>query len=248
MYADGKELKTVNLPASARNSANPQVHPPTPDEFHQMFAALGQRYHEIIVILLSSHLSGAVASAQEAVESGRGPAIVHIIDSQTSAVGLGFLVQIAAQAAQNGETGARINRFVRGIIPRIYSIFCVQSLTYLYRSGHLDPAQAIVGEMLGVTPFYILENGRLVPIQKARNARHLVDILHEFIAEFTDLKHIALVQGVPPFEQEARNLKDRLDADFPRATFSEHMLGTALAMILGPHSFGVFAMESCSEF
>jgi DegV family protein with EDD domain len=248
MYLDGKDLKTANLPVSAQNSANPQVLPPTPDEFRQAFISLGQKYHEIIVILLSSHLSPAAASAQEAVEIGKGPAIVHIIDSQTTAVGLGLLVQLAARAAQNGEAGPKINRLVRGIIPRIYTVFCVQSLTYLYRSGHLDPAQAIVGEMLGIIPFFIMENGHLVPIQKVRNSRHLVDILHEFIAEFSDLKHIALVQGIPPFEQEARNLKDRLDGDFPGATFSEHTLGTALATILGPRSLGVFAMESCSEF
>jgi fatty acid-binding protein DegV len=137
---------------------------------------------------------------------------------------------------------------VRGIIPRIYTVFCTQSLTYLYRSGHLDPAQAIIGEMLGVMPFFILENGRLVPIQKVRNPRHLVDILHEFIAEFENLKHIALVQGVPPFEQEVRNLKERLNGDYPSASYSEHTLGAALATILGPRSLGVFAMENCPEF
>jgi DegV family protein with EDD domain len=247
-YTDGKELKTANLPASAGKNAHPQALGPTPEEFRQAFATLGQKYHEIIAILISSHLSQAVASAQEAIETGQGPASVHLIDSQTTAVGLGLLVQVAARAAQNGETGARINRLIRGIIPRIYSVFCVQNLTYLYCSGHLDPAQAIVGEMLGVTPFFVLENGRLVPVQKVRNSRHLVDILHEFIAEFSDLKHIAVVQGVPPFEQEVRNLKDRLDGNFPRVTFSEHTLGTALAAILGPRSLGVFAMESCPDF
>lgn len=248
IYTDGKDLRTVNLPASARNHIHPQVLAPTPEEFHQAFVALGQKYHEIVVLLTSSHLSPATASAQQAVAMGKGPAIVHIIDSQTTAVGLGLLVQAAASAAQNGDPGSRINRMVRGIIPRIYTVFCVQSLTYLYRSGHLDPAQAIVGEMLGVTPFFLLENGRLVPIQKVRNSRHLVDILHEFIAEFNDLKHIAIVQGVPPFEQEARNLKERLNGDFPSATFSEHTLGVALAAILGPRSLGVFAMESCLEY
>jgi DegV family protein with EDD domain len=248
LYTDGKDLRTVNLPPSARNHTHPPAIAPTPEEFQLVFASLGQKYHEIVVMLTSSHLSPAVAAAHKAVELGKGPAIVHIIDSQTTAVGLGLLVQVAAHAALSGDPGSRINRMVRGITPRIYSVFCVQSLTYLYRSGHLDPAQAIVGEMLGVTPFFLLENGRLVPIQKVRNSRHLVDILHEFIAEFNDLKHIAIVQGVPPFEQEARNLKERLNGDFPTATFSEHTLGAALAAILGPRSLGVFAMESCLEY
>jgi fatty acid-binding protein DegV len=85
----------------------------------------------------------------------------------------------------------------------------------------------------------------LVLIQKVRNSRHLVDILHEFISEFSHLKHIAIVQGIPPFEQEAHNLRDRLNGNFPAASFSEHTLGTALATILGPKSLGVVAMEYC---
>ncbi len=247
IYTDGKDLRASNLPASSRNSFKLQALAPTPEEFQQVFALLGQKYHEIVAILISSHLSPAVANAQEAAITGKGSALIHVIDSQTTAVGLGLLVQVAARAAQNGDTGVRINRLVRGILPRIYSVFCIHNLTYLNRSGHLDPAQAFVGEMLGIMPFYILENGRLVPIQKVRNPRHLVDILHEFISEFSDLKHIALVQGIPPFEQEVRNLKDRLNGNYPAASFSEHTLGAALAAILGPRSLGLFTMESCPE-
>lgn len=244
-YTDGKDLKAANLPASTRINSNPQVLPPTSDEFRQTFVSLARKYNEIITILISAHLNPAISYAQEAAATVRGPASIHIIDSQTTAVGLGLLVQAAAEAAQNGATSIRISRLIRGLIPRVYTVFCVQSLTYLYHSGHIDPAQAIVGEMLGVTPFFILENGRLVPIQKVRSPRHLVDILHEFIAEFGNLKHIAIVQGVPPFEQEARNLKERINGDFPCTSFSEHTMGAALATILGPRSLGVVAMENC---
>jgi DegV family protein with EDD domain len=247
LYTDGKDIKAANLPVSARNLSKPQALPPTPEEFRQTISSLGRKYHEIIVLLVSSHLCPVVESALEAAEALRGIASIHIIDSQTTAVGLGLLVQSAAEAAFRGDTSLQINRLVRGMLPRIYTVFCLQSLTYLYHSGHLDPAQAIVGEMLGVTPFFILENGRLVPIQKVRNSRHLVDMLHEFIAEFANLKHIALVQGVPPFDQEARNLKERINGDFPTATFSEHTLGAALATILGPRCLGVVAMEHCTD-
>jgi DegV family protein with EDD domain len=247
LYTDGKDIRAGSLPASARNQPYPQVLPPTPEEFHQAFLSLGKRYNEIIAILISSQLSPTLETAQAAFDLGRGPAAVHLIDSQTTAVGLGLLVQTAAEAAANGATSSHITRMVRSLIPRIYTVFCVQSLTYLYHSGHLDPAQAMVGEMLGVMPFFIIENGRLVPIQKIRNPRHLVDILHEFISEFANLRHVAIIQGVPPFEQEARNLKERINGDFPNTTFSEHAITAALATILGPRSLGVVAMESCLD-
>jgi fatty acid-binding protein DegV len=116
---------------------------------------------------------------------------------------------------------------VRGLIPHVYTIFCNQSLSYLQLSGQLDPAQALVGEMLGITPFFILENGRLTPVQKARSTRHLVDTFHEFITEFIHLKHIALLQGLPPFINEARALHERIQENFPTTPFSEHILGAS---------------------
>lgn len=244
VHTDGKDIRAANLPPSAAKAPIPLALPPTVEEFQQVFSHLGTRYNEIVTILLSSQLSDTYRTALEAAETVKGPASIHIIDSQTTAVGLGVVVQKAAQEAARGENSAWINRLVRGLLPRIYTVFCLQSLTYLIQSGYLDPAQAIVGEMLGIIPFFILENGRLAQIQKVRNQRHLVDLLHEFASEFGDLKHIAVVQGIPVMETEARNLRDRINGDFPSATYSEHNIGAALATILGPRSFGMVAVEN----
>jgi DegV family protein with EDD domain len=246
-YTDGKDIRTANLPDSARQLDSPKALPPTVEEFTEVFSNLGRKYSDIVTILVSSHLNPVVPTAVEAASIAGGPARVHIIDSQTTAVGLGLLVQAAARAAQNGADSVEITRLVRGMVSKIYTVFCVQSLSYLYKSGHLDPAQAIVGEMLNVMPFLMLENGRLVPIQKVRSPRHLVDILHEFIMEFSDLKHVAIIQGVPPFEQEARNLRDRINSEDASPSFSEHTLGAALATILGPRSLGVVVWEKAVE-
>jgi fatty acid-binding protein DegV len=117
-------------------------------------------------------------------------------------------------------------------------------LSHLYRSGLLDPAQAIVGEMLGVIPFFTLENGRLVHTQKIRSPRHLVDIMFEFVAEFENLKYLALLQGITSYEQESRNLRDRISQNVRTTPLCEHSLSLALATILGPHSIGLVAMEN----
>jgi DegV family protein with EDD domain len=243
LYTDAKDIRTANLPTSIRQPDGPKALPPTVEEFQEVFSNLAQKYKEIVTIVVSSHLNPVVSTAQEAALAAEGPARIHVIDSQTTAVGLGLLVQAAANAARRGSNGVEITRLVRGMVSKIYTVFCVQSLSYLYKSGHLDPAQAIVGEMLNVMPFLILENGRLVPIQKVRSSRHLVDILHEFIMEFGNLEHIAIIQGVPPFEQEARNLRDRINAEDTSPSFSEHTLGAALASILGPRSLGIVVWE-----
>ncbi len=86
------------------------------------------------------------------------------------------------------------------MLPRVYTIFCIPSLTYLRHNGFLGQAQSIIGEHLKMLPIYVVEAGELTPTQKARNHRHLVDLLHEFITEFDTLDHLGLIQGVPPFD------------------------------------------------
>lgn len=227
----------------------PVVHPLSVNLFREKFLQLAVDYQDIVVILLSSHLNTSLNNAREAVTNLKSPAPIHIIDSQTTATGLGLLVQAALQACVSGLNGVEVHRIVRGLVRQIYAIFCLPDLKYLHNSGFLDPAQAIVGEMLNITPFYILESGNLTPVLKARSSRHMVDILQEFIAEFEYLKLINLIYGLPAFENECRNLKDRISQYFPHVAFSEHRVGTALASILGPNCLGVVTLdEGLGEF
>jgi DegV family protein with EDD domain len=243
LYSDNREIKINQLPLSARDGLEPQVRPPDPFQFGQIMTEVGQNCDEIVAILLSSHLNPAIYSAQEAAASGYCPVTVHVVDSQTTGAGLGLLVQAAAEAASLEAPAVEIKQLLHGLIPHVYTIFCMQSLTYLAHSVQIDLAQALVGEMLGVIPILVLENGRLMPMKKARTSRHLVDIFHEFLSEFGQLRHVALTQGMPPFTHEARALRERISADYPNTPYTEHTFGAALATILGPRSMGLVAME-----
>jgi DegV family protein with EDD domain len=238
---DSKDLSLYN---SSSGTSLPITIPPSIEAFQAAFSSLGMKYKEIVVILLSSHLSQANFNAHQAAQTSKSPANIIIIDSLNTAIGLGLLVQAAAEYAHRGYTGIEINRLVRGMINHIYSVFCLPDLSHLYRSDQIDPAQAIVGEMLGVIPFFTLENGRLVHTQKIRSPRHLVDILYEFVAEFENLKYLALLQGITTYEQESRNLRDRISQNVRTTPLCEHGLSLALATTLGPHSIGLVAMEN----
>jgi DegV family protein with EDD domain len=230
--------------SSSQPVCPPLTIPPSIDAFRKAYVSLGRKYKEIVVILLSSHLSQAVANAQAAIQICKTPANIFIIDSLNTAIGLGLLVQAAAEFTRRGYTGLDINRLIRRMVNHIYSVFCLPDLSHLYRAGLIDPAQAIVGEMLGVIPFFTLENGRLVHTQKIRSPRHLVDIMYEFVAEFENLKYLALIQGISSFEQESRNLHDRISQNIRLTPLCEHNLSLALATILGPHCIGLVAMEN----
>ena len=241
LLSDGKDISIYNT----FNHHNPPTDlPPSVETFKATFNSLGMMYKEIVVILLSSHLSQAIANAQLAIQSSKPPANIFIIDSLNTAIGLGLLVQAASELAHRGCSGLEINHQVRGMVNHIYSVFCLPDLLHLYRAGLIDPAQAVVGEMLGVIPFFTLENGKLVHTQKIRSPRHLVDIMYEFVAEFDNLRYLALIQGIASFEQESRNLRERISQNVRTTQLCEHTLSLSLATILGPHCIGLVAMEN----
>lgn len=93
-------------------------------------------------------------------------------------------------------------------------------------------------------PIYVLEEGELIPTQKARNYRHLIDLLQEFVTEFEILDHIGLIQGVPAFENETRTLRERLAPDYAELSISEHIISPELSLMIGPHSLGMFILQS----
>ena len=238
------ELKVEDLPATIRGKEVPSIVAPTVEEFRQTYLSLGKTYNEIVVLPISSHLSSTLLNAQVAAAQIQGRLAVQIIDSQTTSVGLGYLAQLAAEAAARQASLSEIEHLVRGQIPHIYSIFCIPGLTYIFRAGFIDYAQAMVGEMLNLFPIFTLEDGHLTPLEKVRNLRHLTDYLQEFLDEFTDLSQISVIQPVPALAHEGKSLREHATMSFPKASFNETPINLPLASLFGPRSLSVFAIET----
>ena len=236
-------LKTDELPASARNDLNPALQIPTSEQLRLKYLELSSQYNEIVVMLHSSHLSEAALNAQEAADAVRGRVSVQVIDTLTISVGLGYLIEAAAEAASSNAPSTEIERLMRGLIPHIYSVFCIPGLTYLYYAGHLGKAQALVGEMLNILPIFSLEEGRLTPVEKMRNSRHLIDFLQEFMDEFSDLDQISIVQSIPPMTHEIKTLREHIAINFTHTPVSEHTINLPAATLFGPRTLSVFVVE-----
>ncbi|MDA1329709.1 MAG: DegV family EDD domain-containing protein [Chloroflexi bacterium] len=240
---DGHELKAADLPESIHQTSAPELQTPSSSDIGEAIRALGGRCSGVLAILHSAQFSHAYGHTIEAAEELQGNVPIRVIDSHTTSLGLGMLVEIAADAAKQGQPLNDIELHIRSLLPRIYSLLCIPGLSYLQRRGYLNSAQSRVGEYLGMLPIFTLDNGELLPGEKARNTRHLVELLHEFLAEFSDLDHVAIMQGAPPFDQETRALRERLAEDHKTTPVSEQIIGAPLASQIGPRSLGIFALQ-----
>jgi DegV family protein with EDD domain len=243
LYDEGQELKSSDLPQSASEELHPRLVAPSVEKFVEMFSSLGQQYPDIIAILCSANLTHAYENALKAQKSVQGRVKVTLIDSQTTSVGLGLLVQSAAEAAAQGKTAFDIERSVRSMVPHTYMMVCTPGLSYLHYAGIVDQGQAFVGEMLGLMPIFTLEEGQISAVEKVRNTRSLVDFMQEFILEFDQLIHIAFINSVPGLPHEARLMREHVQTSFPQTPFSEHSINLPLAALIGPRSIGLVVVE-----
>jgi DegV family protein with EDD domain len=241
--AETTDQRINRLPASSRMGIYPRLKTPGVEDLKQLYLSLSHSFNEIIAIFLSSRLNPLVINAQQAATQMKGRIAVQVIDSQSTSAGLGYLVQVAAEVASKGGNSVEIERLIRGLVPHIYSIFCIPGLTYLYANGFLDYAQAVVGEMLNLLPVFTLEEGHLTSLEKPRNLRGLTDFFQEFLDEFSDVYHIAFIQSVPAMNHESRIIRDFAQNNYPGTPYSEHTINLPLAALLSPRSLGVFVIE-----
>lgn len=244
VYPPNDSSLTSMLTVSVRGPQQPAILLPGIADFERVFRSLGRAFDEIIVLLFSENMNEAVANAKIAAARSHAPASIHILDSQAIDLGLGVMVQKAAGLASRGAPASQIKQELLGYIPHVYTVFGIRGLSYLEHAGQLHPAQALVGEMLGMLPVLALEHGHLTAVHKARSGRNLVDILYEYINEITHLEYIALLQSTTHFSSEARSLKDRLQSEHPQVRISEHLLNPVTAALIGPASLGLIAVEA----
>ena len=240
-------LKPGKLPKFASSGKiNSVINAPSPQYIYDLFLNLGKSYETIFGVFMSSHLNPLVNLAEEAASNLRGSIDIQIIDSGTTSLGLGFLVQKVAEQIRVGLSLNEINGYLRIMIPKVYSIMCIPGLSYLHNNHFLDLGQAIIGELLGIFPLYSIEEGKLSPFGKARNLRNTVDYFVEFVEEFEKITDIALLQTAPPNSLLSQMLREQIIGLNPNLVLSEIPINLTLASLFGPKTSGVFVLDSIS--
>ncbi|OUC08497.1 hypothetical protein RY27_08620 [Litorilinea aerophila] len=228
--------------AQARGSNRlPDVHPADVNTILDVYQRLGRESEQIVSLHMSSALSGMWQQARRAAEMLKGRYSIRVIDSLSTSFGLGLLVEQAARAAEAGASIHEIARVVNGAIPHLYVTIFAESLHFLERSARLGPSQSVLGTMLGIKAMLMMEEGRLIPLEKVQTREEVVDKLYEFVAEFAHVERVGVLQHNYEAPQEA--LLERLQELLPKVTISRLTYPPSLASYLGPNMIGVIVYE-----
>lgn len=223
--------------------ASPRIVSPSVADFRQVYAELSQDTDSILSIHVSGRLSETCRIASLATEFLLGRCQTVIVDSLTSSLGLGILATAAAQAGAEGQSLEKVVHLMRAMIPRIYGVFFTEDLEYLERAGRIGRAQSLLGSMLGIKPFLIIEEGEIIPMEKVTTRERVIDKLVEFVGEFASVEQLGVVQSGGETMEETRSLLERLHLLFPGKEFPVVLYDPVLAHHIGPNNIGLIIYE-----
>lgn len=145
-------------------------------------AALDEGADGVVSVHLSRLLSGTWEAARFAAAEVD-PERVRVVDSRSTAMGLGFAVLAAARGAGAGADLSTVESLAARSAARTTTVFSVQTLEYLRRGGRIGTAAAVLGTALSIKPLLRVREGRIAAVEKTRTTSRAMDRLVEISLE-----------------------------------------------------------------
>jgi len=142
---------------------------PAPEAFADVYERLAAEGHRAIVsVHLSRQVSGTCESAQLAAR--RVPVPVRVVDTGLVGIGTGLAARAAARAAADGADADEVAQTAVDHAEATTSLIYVDTLEHLRRGGRVGNAAALMGSALAVKLLLVIEDGRIVPLEKVRTS------------------------------------------------------------------------------
>ena len=242
--AEGSEVTPAQVAAALAAWVPVSTSRPTPAEFATVYReALEGGADGVVSLHLSRELSGTWDSARlAAAEVGAGS--IRVVDSRSAAMGLGFAVLAAAEAAAKGGSREEVYAAAVGTAERTTTLFYVDTLEHLRRGGRIGAAQALLGTALSVKPILHVREGRIVPLEKVRTVSKGIARLEALaLAAAGDGPADVAVHHLAAAERAAL-LAERLRGRLPRVRrFYASEVGAVVGAHVGPGVLGVVVVR-----
>jgi DegV family protein with EDD domain len=213
----------------------PSTATPSPEIFRQTFENLVEEGAKAILsIHISERLSATVNSARMAAEQFT-HIPVTVLDSSQLSLGLGFMVEKAAQMAELGNKMEDILTSLQEMMERTYVFASVRTLEYLRRGGRMNSAIARLGEILQIKALLHMNQGNPTA-HRARTQTRATERLFEWLRDYAPFERLAILHA--GIQSEAEALRSRVREFLPEGDIPVVQITPVLGSHLGVGALG----------
>jgi len=223
----------------AHSTSLPTTSQPSIQDFVQVFESLADQSDSILAPLISSGISGTVASAQAAAqEFSRLP--VEIVDTRVTSAGLALVVLAAARAAAQGKSLQEVRQAADEVVQRLHVFFAVDTLEYLHRGGRIGGASRYLGTALSIKPILFFNSeGKIDALERVRTKGKALQRLIALAEEKADGRplHLGVIHANAP--QVAQEFRDQITHRLHCKEVFTVELSPAIGTHVGPGTIGI---------
>jgi DegV family protein with EDD domain len=240
-FGDQEYIDKVNLSSDEffaklkKSPVLPVTSQPSPDDFLKIYREVGT--DKIISIHISGKLSGAINSAMRPKNEVLHSFDIRVIDSQTSSLGLGFLVIEAAKMAKNRNSLDTIEAEINRLIPKTRLYGVLDTLHYLEKGGRIGTVQYWVGSLLQLKPIIRLKDGEVAPVERSRTKKKAIERLIEIVKSEGKMKRLGVIHTVA--KEDAEKLAANLKEIYPELDIPVVQTGPIIGTHAGPGLIGI---------
>ena len=224
----------------------PKTASPSPADIASVYrSAKAEGADEIISIHVNRKFSGlcsaAEAAAREVAEEGTR---VHVVDSESVSMGLGWLAISAARMAREGGKADEVLPYIEALRSRVCMYAIIDTLKYLRKSGRANALMAGVGDMLQLKILLSVQHGVVNQIDRIRTRprclARMVDVVHE---RHQSLQHLSVLHTSGGQENDTAYLGEQLKDLVPKDQQYDIQVTPVLGTHVGPMSLGLIVVD-----
>lgn len=161
--------------------------PPNTQEFANAMEAVVKDGAELLVMTISSGISGAYQfsyTARKQVLEKYPAAKIRCVDSMRFGPGFGLMVVWAARLREAGKTMEEVASWLEENKNRFHQAGWLDDLSFVAKKGRLTNAKAFFGTLAGVKPIGEFDyNGLTTVIGKAKGAKQAYEVLLNYVGQ-----------------------------------------------------------------
>ena len=181
VYYDGIDISATEFyTRMTQTNALPTTSQVPVSDFETIFRKNLEAGNELLVLPVSSGLSGTFESALQARESFPG-APIEIVETKLVSMALSFMVLAAARAAEQGASLAECKAVAEAAYSKIGVYFIVQDLKYLAAGGRINSAKRLMGTALNIKPLLEIRDGKIEAVESIISMRKGIERMVQLI-------------------------------------------------------------------
>ena len=239
-YYDGIDLLPYSFYTKLADSKElPKTSQINAFKFEEEFDKLTKKGDEVVVITISSKLSGTYNSALQA--SKKYKCQVYVVDSLSASAGERLLLYYGLQLAKQGKSAKEIAQELEVKRSKLVVMAAINTLEYLKRGGRISSAIAFAASLISLKPIIGIVDGEVKLIGKSMGSKNAIKTLNKLIVDKgglnTSLPFGIIYSGISKTLPET--FVEQNPQHWHNSNVNYYVLGCTIGSHIGPGAIGV---------